>query len=87
MRAPGDTQGSLIADAIIEHVASVLSADAKSVREKNFHTYDSLRLFYPNSAGEASTYTLHSIFDRLASISSYLDRAESIKQFNMCNKW
>ena len=87
MRAPGDTQGSLIADAIIEHVASVLSVDAISVREKNFHTYETLQLFYPDSAGEASTYTLHSIFDRLASTSSYLDRAESIKQFNSSNKW
>ncbi|KAG2632971.1 hypothetical protein PVAP13_2NG134400 [Panicum virgatum] len=82
-----DTQGSLIADAIIEHVASVLSVDANSVREKNFHTYDTLQLFYPDNAGEASEYTLHSIFDRLASTSSYLDRAESIKQFNSSNKW
>ena len=87
MRAPGDTQGSLIADAIIEHVASVLSVDANSVREKNFHTYETLQLFYPDNVGEASEYTLHSIFDRLASTSSYLDRAESIKQFNSSNKW
>ncbi|CAL5089858.1 unnamed protein product [Urochloa decumbens] len=87
MRAPGDTQGSLIADAVIEHVASVLSVDANSVREKNFHTYDTLRLFYPDSAGEASTYTLHSIFDRLLTTSSYLDRAKSIKKFNSSNKW
>ncbi|KAF8690690.1 hypothetical protein HU200_041065 [Digitaria exilis] len=87
MRAPGDTQGSLIADAVIEHVASVLSVDANSVREKNFHTYDSLQLYYPDSAGEASTYTLHSIFDRLVSTSSYVDRAESIKQYNNSNKW
>ncbi|TVU39657.1 hypothetical protein EJB05_13088 [Eragrostis curvula] len=87
MRAPGDTQGSLIADAIIEHVASLLSVDAICVREKNFHTYDSLQLFYPDSAGEASTYTLHSIFSRLASTSSYLDRTESVKKFNGCNKW
>jgi xanthine dehydrogenase molybdopterin-binding subunit B len=56
MRAPGEAQGSLIADAIIEHVAAVLSVNAISVREKNFHTYDSLQLFYPDNAGEASTY-------------------------------
>ncbi|KAG0542539.1 hypothetical protein BDA96_02G112900 [Sorghum bicolor] len=87
MRAPGDAQGSLMADAVIEHVASVLSVDANSVREKNFHTYGTLQLFYPDSAGEASTYTLHSIFDRLISTSSYLDRAESIKEFNSNNKW
>ncbi|CAN6203596.1 unnamed protein product [Urochloa humidicola] len=87
MRAPGDTQGSLIADAIIEHVASVLSVDANSVREKNFHTYNTLQLFYPDSAGEATTYTLHSIFDRLLTTSSYLDRVESIKKFNSSNKW
>jgi xanthine dehydrogenase molybdopterin-binding subunit B len=87
MRAPGDTQGSLIADTIIEHVASVLSVDAITVRQKNFHTYNCLHLFYQESSGEASTYTLHSIFNRLVSTSSYLDRAESIKQFNSSNKW
>uniref|UniRef100_A0A453T579 FAD-binding PCMH-type domain-containing protein n=1 Tax=Aegilops tauschii subsp. strangulata TaxID=200361 RepID=A0A453T579_AEGTS len=87
MRAPGDTQGSFIAEAIIEHVASVLKLDANTVRQKNFHTYDSLVQFYPESAGEASTYTLHSIFNRLLTTSSYLHRAESIKHFNNCNKW
>uniref|UniRef100_A0A0E0LJC9 aldehyde oxidase n=1 Tax=Oryza punctata TaxID=4537 RepID=A0A0E0LJC9_ORYPU len=87
MRAPGDTQGSFIAEAIIEHVAAVLSLDANIVRQKNFHTYDSLVLFYPDSAGESSTYTLHSIFDRLASTSRYLQRVESIKKFNSSNKW
>uniref|UniRef100_J3MK08 aldehyde oxidase n=1 Tax=Oryza brachyantha TaxID=4533 RepID=J3MK08_ORYBR len=87
MRAPGDTQGSFIAEAVIEHVASVLSLDANTIRQKNFHTYDSLVLFYPDSAGESSTYTLHSIFDRLASTSSYLQHVESIKKFNSCNKW
>jgi xanthine dehydrogenase molybdopterin-binding subunit B len=87
MRAPGDIQGSLIAETIIEHVASVLSLDANYVREKNFHTYDSLVLYFPGSAGEASTYTLHSIFDRLALTSSYLDRVDSIQQFNHCNRW
>ncbi|PUZ69266.1 hypothetical protein GQ55_2G094000 [Panicum hallii var. hallii] len=87
MRAPGDTQGSLIAEAIIEHVASVLSLDANCVREMNFHTYDSLLLFYPASAGEESTYTLHSIFNRLALTSSYRHRADTVKQFNICNKW
>jgi xanthine dehydrogenase molybdopterin-binding subunit B len=44
-------------------------------------------LSYPESADEASTYTLHSIFDRLLTTSSYLHRAESTKQFNNCNKW
>uniref|UniRef100_A0A0A9DTF9 Cl1856_1 n=1 Tax=Arundo donax TaxID=35708 RepID=A0A0A9DTF9_ARUDO len=87
MRAPGDTQGSLITEAIIEHVASVLSIDANRVRKKNFHTYGSLALFFPKSAGEASAYTLHSIFDRLALTSSYLHCSDSIKQFNSCNKW
>ncbi|EEC81861.1 hypothetical protein OsI_25640 [Oryza sativa Indica Group] len=87
MRAPGDTQGSFIAEAIIEHVAAILSLDANTVRQKNFHTYDSLVLFYPDSAGESSTYTLHSIFDRLASTSRYVQRVESIKKFNSTNKW
>ena len=45
-------------------------------------------LFYPDSAGDTSAYTLlHSIFCKLVSTFSYLDRAESIKQFNSRNKW
>lgn len=87
MRAPEDTQGSSIAEAIIEHVASVLSLDANQVREINFHTYDSLVLFYPTSAGEACSYTLHSTFDRLVLTSEYLLRADSVKQFNNYHKW
>ncbi|RLM86703.1 putative aldehyde oxidase-like protein [Panicum miliaceum] len=39
------------------------------------------------SAGEESTYTLHSIFNRLALTSSYRHRADTVKQFNICNKW
>ena len=57
MRGPGEVQGSYIAEAIIEHVASFLSMEVDSVRHKNFHTYDSLRLFYTHSAGEAKEYT------------------------------
>ncbi|XP_006658471.1 putative aldehyde oxidase-like protein [Oryza brachyantha] len=89
MRAPGHTQGSFVAEAVIEHVASVLSLDANAVRQRNFHSYDSLVSFYPgSSAGESSSaYTLHSLFDRLASTSSYLQRSESIKKFNGCSKW
>ncbi|CAD6344008.1 unnamed protein product [Miscanthus lutarioriparius] len=44
-----NTDMVMIGDAVIEHVASVLSVDANSVREKNFHTYCTLQLFYPDS--------------------------------------
>ncbi|KAL8216940.1 hypothetical protein R6Q57_023777 [Mikania cordata] len=51
MRAPGGVQASFIAEAVIEHVAGRLSLDVGLVREMNFHSFDSLKLFYGNTAG------------------------------------
>nr|XP_029117923.1 LOW QUALITY PROTEIN: indole-3-acetaldehyde oxidase-like [Elaeis guineensis] len=87
MRSPGEVQGSFIAEAIIEHVASALSVDANSIRRKNLHTFESLKLFYEGCEGEASEYTLPSIFDKLALSASYHRHVEMIQEFNSCNKW
>ncbi|XP_049353967.1 abscisic-aldehyde oxidase-like [Solanum verrucosum] len=86
MRAPGEVQGSYIAEAIIEHVASLLSMEVDSVRNKNFHTFESLNLFYNNivAVGE---YTLPSIMDKLAVSSSFFQRSKMIEQFNQNNTW
>ncbi|RLN19387.1 hypothetical protein C2845_PM02G45470 [Panicum miliaceum] len=54
MRAPGDVQGSFIAEAIIEHVASTLSVDTNTIRRRNLHDFDSLAVFYGESAGKVS---------------------------------
>ncbi|XP_073004972.1 indole-3-acetaldehyde oxidase-like [Typha latifolia] len=86
MRAPGDVQGSFIAEAIIEHVASTLCIDANSIRKRNLHTFESLVLFYGDSA-EGSGYTLPSIFDNLAFSPSYEQRLEVIQRFNTSNRW
>ncbi|KAM7257130.1 hypothetical protein ACFE04_012871 [Oxalis oulophora] len=87
MRAPGDVQGTFIAEAIIENVASSLSVDADTVRKVNFHTYDSLSLFYKGVAGEPQEYTLSSIWDKLGTSSNYNRRLAVIKDFNNSNKW
>ncbi|XP_062214373.1 indole-3-acetaldehyde oxidase-like [Phragmites australis] len=87
MRAPGDVQGSFIAEAIIEHVASVLSVNTNTIRRKNLHDFESLAVFYGESAGEASTYSLVSIFDKLASSPEYQRRAAMVEHFNSSNKW
>ncbi|OMO77106.1 Aldehyde oxidase/xanthine dehydrogenase, a/b hammerhead [Corchorus olitorius] len=87
MRAPGEIQASFITEAIIEHVASTLSLDVDSVRTINLHTYNSLGLFYKNNAGEPLEYTLPSIWDKLATSSSFYHRTEMIKQFNRTHKW
>ncbi|TVU44680.1 hypothetical protein EJB05_04129, partial [Eragrostis curvula] len=87
MRAPGDLQGSFIAEAIIEHVASTLSVDTNTIRRKNLHDFKSLAVFYGESAGEASTYSLVSIFDKLASSPEYQQRAAMVDRFNSSNRW
>ncbi|XVF05026.1 hypothetical protein REPUB_Repub05bG0135800 [Reevesia pubescens] len=87
MRAPGDLQGSFIAEAIIEHVASSLSIEVDSVRNINLHTYNSLDFFYKSSAGESLEYTLRTLWDKLAISSSFYLRTEMLKEFNRCNRW
>ncbi|XP_020525175.1 indole-3-acetaldehyde oxidase isoform X2 [Amborella trichopoda] len=87
MRAPGDAQGSFIAETIIEHVASSLSMDANSIREKNLHTFSSLNLFYGDSVENAASYTLPLIMDKLVSSSCLNQRIQTIQQFNSMNRW
>jgi xanthine dehydrogenase molybdopterin-binding subunit B len=87
VRGPGDVQGSFIAEAIIEHVASALSVDTNTIRRKNLHNFESLEVFYGRSAGDASTYSLVSIFDKLASSPDYQHRAAAVEHFNSSNKW
>ncbi|XP_021715610.1 abscisic-aldehyde oxidase-like [Chenopodium quinoa] len=87
MRAPGEVQGTFIAEVVIEHVASALSIDVDVVRDQNFHTFDSLTLFCQAAAGEPSEYTLRSIWDKIASSSSFNHRKEMVKQFNKTNIW
>ncbi|CAN4123176.1 unnamed protein product [Withania somnifera] len=85
MRGPGEVQGSYIAEAIMEHVSSVLSLEVDSVRKQNIHTFESLKLFYENSAGDIGDYTLPDIIDKLATSSSFVQRSEMIKKYNQTN--
>ncbi|RZC78957.1 hypothetical protein C5167_003225 [Papaver somniferum] len=87
MRAPGEVQGSFICEAVVEHVASFLSLEVDAVRKRNIHTYESLKLFYQESAGEPLEYTMPLILDRLAVSSRFHQRVEEIRQFNTSNKW
>lgn len=87
MRGPGEVQGSYVAEAIIEHVASTLSADANLVRHKNLHTVESLALFHSECTEDAMGYTLHSICDQVTASENYQRRLEIIQSFNKNNKW
>ncbi|KAM0919400.1 hypothetical protein ACQ4PT_008302 [Festuca glaucescens] len=87
MRAPGEVQGSFIAETIIEHVASALSADTNTIRRKNLHDFESLKVFFGGSAGEASTYSLVTIFDKLALSPDYQLRAAIVERFNSGSRW
>ncbi|KAG8388873.1 hypothetical protein BUALT_Bualt02G0170300 [Buddleja alternifolia] len=87
MRAPGEVQASFIAEAIIEHVASFLSVEVDSVRNRNLHSYESLKLFYGGASGEHTEYTLPFIWDKVAKSSSFEERIEIMEQFNRSNIW
>jgi len=87
MRGPREVQGSYVAEAIIEHVASVLSTDANLVRRINLHAVESLALFYSECAEDDVGYTLNSICEQLTASESYQRRVEMIQSFNINNKW
>ncbi|CAH8362354.1 unnamed protein product [Eruca vesicaria subsp. sativa] len=87
VRAPGDVQGSYIAEAIIEKVASYLSIGVDEIRKVNLHTYESLRLFHNNKAGEPTEYTLPLLWDKLAEFSGFHQRVKLVEEFNASNRW
>ncbi|KAG9154104.1 hypothetical protein Leryth_000583 [Lithospermum erythrorhizon] len=87
MRGPGEVQGSYIAEAIIEQVASTLHMEPDSVRNNNLHTFESLNRFYADSAGVNVEYTLPVIWDKLASSSRFFERIQMIERFNQHNKF
>ena len=87
MRGPGEVQGSYIAEAIIEEIASVLLMEVDSVRNINLHTFESLNVFYGKAAGEAVEYTLTDMWNKLGVSSCFVQRKEMIEQFNQVNKW
>uniref|UniRef100_A0A453BLF3 Uncharacterized protein n=1 Tax=Aegilops tauschii subsp. strangulata TaxID=200361 RepID=A0A453BLF3_AEGTS len=87
MRGPGEVQGSYVAEAIIEHVASVLSTDANLVRQRNIHTVESLALFHSECLENALGYTLPSICNQLTASANYQYRSEIIQTFNKTSQW
>ncbi|KAL3518745.1 hypothetical protein ACH5RR_021334 [Cinchona calisaya] len=87
MRAPGDVQGSFIAEAIIENIASALSMEVDSVRNINLHRFESLKVFFGKSAGEALEYTLTDMWDKLGASSCLVQRKEMVEQFNRISIW
>ncbi|GER54701.1 aldehyde oxidase [Striga asiatica] len=87
MRAPGEVQACYIAEAVLDRVAAELSMDVDEVKNVNFHTYESLRRFYPHSAGEPSEYTLPFIWEKVTKSSGFTERRVAVKDFNCRNLW
>lgn len=87
VRAPGDVQGSYIAEAIIEKVASYLSIDVDEIRKVNLHAYESLKLFYDKKAGESTEYTLPQLWEKLEEFSGFSQRRKVVDEFNASSRW
>ena len=88
MRAPGETEGSAIADAILDHVASSLGISGNIVRDKNLHTLESIRLFHGVvPVGDANGFTLPLIWDQLRSRVNMEEREKEIEVFNEQSRW
>ncbi|CAI5994165.1 unnamed protein product [Closterium sp. NIES-64] len=55
VRAPGEVQGVLVAETVMDHVAAALNLDPVLVRERNHITTDSLRAFFPRDIPPSTT--------------------------------
>lgn len=87
MRGPGEVQGSFIAEAIVEHVASFLSIEVDTIRKINLHTFESLNMFYEDSAREVFEYGMPAVWDKVAISASLYERSQMIEQFNQRSRW
>lgn len=83
MRAPGDCEGSAIADAILDHVASYLDLSGNKVRDVNLHTLESVGRFHGEHAvGDANGFTLPAMWDRLKPRVRMQEHEKEIELFN-----
>lgn len=88
VRAPGDCEGSALADAILNQVASYLGIGNNQVRDENLHTYESINLFHgEKGVGGEDGFTLPAIWDRVKARSNLKEREKEIERFNEQSKW
>ncbi|EFJ26415.1 hypothetical protein SELMODRAFT_97494 [Selaginella moellendorffii] len=88
MRAPGDGQGSFVADTIIQHVATELGLDFHIVMERNLHSLHTAEAFYGRDfIGGGEGFTLPTVLRRLKDRASFESRLELTKGFNSANLW
>ncbi|CAI5993037.1 unnamed protein product [Closterium sp. NIES-65] len=97
VRAPGEVQGVLVAETVMDHVAAALNLDPVLVRERNHITTDSLRAFFPRGfppaapAEEEKAEDEGAIAERVwrevKALASYSKRVDAVQEFNAAHKW
>ena len=88
VRAPGDAEGSAIADAIMNHVASYLGISGNKIRHMNLHTRESIGLFQGEDAVAGDDgFTLPANWKRAKSASKLEEREKEIERFNEQSRW
>lgn len=61
--------------------------DVDALRTINFHTHESLKLFYGNAAGDPVDYTLPLIWDKIGASTGFVERIAAIECFNQSSIW
>lgn len=88
VRAPGDLQGSAMADTVQDHVAAFLGMSGNKVREENLHSHQSITLLYGEQAvGDANAFTLDSIWNQLKDRTKLIEREKEVDRFNLQSRW
>jgi indole-3-acetaldehyde oxidase len=88
VRAPGDVQGSAVADTVQDHVAAFLGMSGNKIREENLHNHQSIALLFgEHTAGDANAFTLESIWNQLKARTKLIEREKEVDKFNLQSRW
>ena len=88
VRAPGDVQGSAIADTVQDYVATFLGMSGIKVREENLHSHQSMTLLYgEQTVGDANAFTLDSIWNQLKARTKLIEWEKEVDRFNQQSRW
>lgn len=85
IRGPGQVPGSLVAETVIETVATALKMDPQAVRERNFYT--SRNCITPFGQPMIDSFSLPDVWKRLIETGEIDSRKAAIAKFNSENRW
>ena len=85
IRGPGQVPGAMVAERIIQRVASECKLNPQLVRERNFYT--KRNCITPFGQPMLASFSLPDVWQRLLSTADLESRLKDVEEFNKNNRW